>query len=119
MDIKPNPGCTSKLCRNRQGEYLKKYNSAEAIAARQAAEMKAREEAQPASHEENEWKIETIPEDDSEEAAREAGQNSHTQKLAEGLQFELPVSFRESNLSLDINLAQILYSPHILSCRHI
>lgn len=119
MDIKPNPGCTSKLCRSRQGDYLKKYNSAEAIAARQAAERKAREESQPASHEENEWKIETIPEDDREEAAGEAGETFYKQKLTEGLQFELPVSFIESNLSLEDCLNQILYYPHKLSCRHI
>ena len=92
MDIKPNPGCSSKLCRSRQKDFLKKYSSAEAVAARQAAEQKAREEVQPASHEENEWKIETVPEDIPEADAGGAVLEPQKQALAEGLQFELPVS---------------------------
>ena len=100
MDIKPNPGCTSPLCRSLQKVYLEKYNSAEAVAARQDAEARTRDEAQPASHEENEWKIEVIPEIGTEP---EAAAGPQSQALAEGLHYELPVS-----LSLFASMLNIL-----------
>lgn len=92
MDIKPNPGCGSQLCRAQQSAYLKKYNSAEAVSARQAAQEKERQEAQPASHADNEWKIEVVPEEERSPAPGAVAQNHGTQMPAEGLQFELPVS---------------------------
>ena len=71
---------------------MKRYSSAEATAARQAAEQKAREEILPATHEENEWKIETVSEDITEVDAGLAAKGLQREALAEGLQFELPVS---------------------------
>ena len=92
MDIKPNPGCSSKLCRSRQSNYMKNYNSLESVAARKAAQEKAEQEIQPASHTENEWKIEIVPEEKTESSSADpSSQAPHRTQVAEGLQYEMPV----------------------------
>ena len=92
MEIKPNPACSSQMCRTRQKAYLLKYNSAEAVSAREAAQEEAREEAQPVSHAENEWKIEVVPEEDTSVSYLGSSVTPRSQALAEGLQYELPAS---------------------------
>lgn len=93
MDIKPNPSCTNPTCRKQQAAYLKRYNSVTEIAARQAAAAKQRAPEAPI-HEENDWKIEVLPEDDLHDAQSEpqlAKAGRTPQILPQGLQYELPV----------------------------
>jgi ubiquitin-like modifier-activating enzyme 5 len=89
MEIKPNPGCTNPLCVERQREWAEAANSPEAIAARLAAAEAAATEAAEPLHEDNEWEIEVVPEE--EPAGTAGGSEGPLHALAEGLQFSMPV----------------------------
>eukprot|EP00884_Botryococcus_braunii_P017625 jgi/Botrbrau1/4546/Bobra.60_2s0033.2 len=89
MQIRPNPGCTNSLCVQRQQEWQEKVNSPEAIAAREAAAAAAAVEVAAPLHEDNEWAIEVVPEEDT--AGPTEGSGDHL-TLAEGLQFSMPVA---------------------------
>ena len=92
MDIKPNSACDNSLCRNLQQKFQEKYNAPEAIAAREEAHTKELEDSQQAvTHEDNEWKIEVMPDQDVQES-EESNAKQESNVLAPGLQFELPVS---------------------------
>lgn len=82
MEIKPNPSCVNAACKNRQEEW-------EAGAAERAtmAESSTVVEEEGPLHDENEWGIEVVTEDNVEET-KEDGFFS----LPEGLQFEMPIS---------------------------
>lgn len=90
MEIKPNPGCSNELCQQRQREWQERANSPEAVAARLAAEVAAAEEAAAPLHEDNEWQIEVVPEDEEPGGVggspREPGG-----ALPAGLMFSMPV----------------------------
>ena len=90
MDIKPNPGCSNPQCREQQAAFQQQYQSSEAKAARQAAAQAAAVAEEAPLHEENEWKIEVLPEEASGSAEPVRVQ---PQGLAAGLQYELPVSW--------------------------
>jgi len=104
MAIKPNPGCSNALCARLQTRYKAAQQTPEAIAKREAAAAKvaAVEAASEVVHEDNEWKIEVVPEDEaaptgsgsggggggtSAAASEGAPRHQQHQQLAEGLQF--------------------------------
>ena len=70
-----------------------RYNSAEAVAARQAAATAAAaEESIAAVHEENEWAIEVVPDGSSSVEHAETGVSAaQSDGLAEGIQYSMPV----------------------------
>lgn len=95
MEMWPNPQCTNKACIERQGEF-QKSKPARGAAARAEAERLAAE-AELASavelHEENEWNISLVDDEDKEVTERTADISSWSQgNLPEGLFHELPES---------------------------
>ena len=97
MAIKPNPGCANVACRQLQAAYTNRYNSPEAVAAREAArraaEEAAAEEAAAVVHEDNEWGIEVAGEDAEPDQAAESGSPGWQEavELAEGLEYSFAV----------------------------
>ena len=113
MDIKPNPGCVNSACRKMQQTYQQQQASPAAQQQRQAAAQAAQQQdEEPASHTDNEWGIEVVPEAvsappaqadrDSSSAAMLQPSSGSTQAyshaLPEGLQYSLPVSLEHSSL---------------------
>ncbi|KAL4539292.1 hypothetical protein Ndes2526B_g02460 [Nannochloris sp. 'desiccata'] len=101
MEIKPNPGCTNNLCVKRQGEWASKAGEraeAAAVVAAAAAAAADGEDTGPL-HEENEWGIEVMKDEDSNlvkaaPAAGAAPSSSDTSTAAHalpiGLKFDMP-----------------------------
>lgn len=118
MDIKPNPACENPLCRQLQENYQEKYNSPQAVAQREEVRRKNEEEnKQVVTHEENEWKIEVVPEDEESSPEKQKDNNGG---LAAGLHYELPVShFYELPVSHFTNLflTKPIFSTFLLLSR--
>ncbi|KAK9810358.1 hypothetical protein WJX72_009372 [[Myrmecia] bisecta] len=96
MQIKPNPGCVNPLCGKLQAAYQAHANSPEARAA--AAAARALEQAEQNTavvHEDNEWLIEVVP--DEEVAASEAHLHQ-AQGLPEGLEYSMPVAAMDAQM---------------------
>ena len=106
MDIKPNPGCVNSACRKMQQTYQQQQASPAAQQQRQAAAQAAQQQdEEPASHTDNEWGIEVVPEavgttpaqadrNSSSAATQQASsgsRQSYSHALPEGLQYSLPV----------------------------
>lgn len=85
MEIKPNPGCTNRLCMQRQGEWLA---GAEARAAAQAASVHTQVEEEAPLHEDNDWGIEVV----ADVAAAESSTIDQELVLPAGLKYEMPVA---------------------------
>ncbi len=100
MDIKPNPGCDNSLCVKRQQEWASKAGERAEAAAVAAAEAAANGEDAGPLHEENEWGIEVVVNEDDKgttvvEAAAEPAPSASSDAsaaaaLPTGLKFELP-----------------------------
>lgn len=84
MDLRPNPQCDDSWCRQRQVEYQAKPKEEKEVAI---------EEVQEVVHEDNEWGIELVSEDNNEEIMPSAPMASSGLKHA----FEAPVVTHESN----------------------
>ena len=100
MDIKPNPGCVNSLCRKMQQAYQDEQATPAAQQQRQAAAQAAASQVEEAAtHTENEWGIEVVPESSGAEQQQQGAQQHDTSgnaaydhSLPEGLQYSLPVS---------------------------
>ena len=127
MNIKPNPGCTNAMCRQRQAEWQAGAAERGAAAALAAAEEAAAAGDQGPLHESNEWGIEVTPAEDEAVGATTAGaaapQSAQPQQaqqaLPEGLQFSMPAgggvgaeelqqeAVQETDAGLDDLMAQL------------
>lgn len=98
MAIRPNPGCSNPLCVRTQAHYKESQLTPEAVAARAAAAAAADAERAASSasvvHEDNEWKIETVVENDpssltdcSPAVLPSLSGHHQQQQLVEGLSF--------------------------------
>lgn len=95
MAIRANPGCSNPLCVRTQDIYKESQLQPEAVAARAAAAALADEErlaaAAPVVHDDNEWRIEAVPESNlptGSTAGTSATQSKEEpQQLPEGLSF--------------------------------
>lgn len=104
MDIKPNPGCVNSLCRKMQQAYQQEQATPAAQQQRQAAaQAAASREEEAATHTENEWGIEVVPESSGAEQQQQdlnasggqhgrSGNAAYDHSLPTGLQYSLPVS---------------------------
>lgn len=99
MDIKPNPSCTNSLCRQRQAEWAAGAAARQAAATAAAAAAEAVGAAAGPVHEENEWGIEVVPENEegggcaaAAPPAAPAALPAAEQVLPEGLQFAMPAA---------------------------
>ena len=93
MEMKPNPNCGNKACRRRQKEYCELIVSPEYVAAQRKAEAarlaaEAEERAKPL-HEDNEWNIELVGDDESDTNAS-GGDAATAGSLPSGLKYEMP-----------------------------
>ena len=85
---------TSSISRRHRCIAQARYNSAEAVAARQAAaDAEAAEESVAPVHDDNEWAIEVVPDDGDARAATHDGSasNGRPDGLAEGIEYSMPV----------------------------
>ncbi|CAM6107161.1 unnamed protein product [Calypogeia fissa] len=95
MELWPNPQCTNKACLERQSEFQKGKPARDAAAKAEAERLAA--EVQLAStvelHQDNEWNISLVDDEDKEVTDRTADISSWSQgNLPEGLFHELPDS---------------------------
>lgn len=128
MNIKPNPGCTNAMCRQRQAEWQVGAAGRAAAAALAAAEEAAAAGDQGPLHESNEWGIEVAPAEDEAVGAATAGAaaaphaaqpQQAQQALPQGLQFSMPAgggvgaeelrqeAVQETDAGLDDLMAQL------------
>ncbi|XP_070502359.1 ubiquitin-like modifier-activating enzyme 5 [Chironomus tepperi] len=99
MDLRPNPQCDDSWCRQRQVEYQAKPKEEKAIKV---------EEVKEVVHEDNDWGIELVSEDNNEDIKPSAPMASSGLKHA----FEAPVVTHESNaaptVSDDVSLEELM-----------
>lgn len=99
MDLRPNPQCDDYWCRQRQAEYQAKPKEVKKV---------EKEEVKEIVHEDNEWGIELVSEDNNEATTSSAPTPSSGLKLA----FERPSNVQENTgaaqVSDNISLEELM-----------
>ncbi|XP_024531735.1 ubiquitin-like modifier-activating enzyme 5 isoform X1 [Selaginella moellendorffii] len=89
MEMKPNTQCTNAACVERQHEYVKKKPERDALARAKAEADRAVQDVAPL-HEDNEWNITVMDDDDDKDVFLDAQTTPNSQILPEGFLRELP-----------------------------